>query len=102
MEGIRHACKAAYRETSDTQRKRVCNLQNWSKGICKCIQSRTIAIFCKMIYTEIDAMHAKICGVSEKPGGPMNTFYWWSCYDHFTPGEGVLPHMGEVIAEYRQ
>lgn len=31
-----------------------------------------------------------------------NTFYWWSCYARFKPGEGVLPHMGEVIAEYRQ
>ncbi|HET8843179.1 MAG TPA: helix-turn-helix transcriptional regulator [Ktedonobacteraceae bacterium] len=31
-----------------------------------------------------------------------NSFYWWSCYAQFKPGEGILPHMGEVIAEYRQ
>lgn len=31
----------------------------------------------------------------------MRRFYWWSCYGRFMPGEGILPHMGEVIAEYR-
>jgi transcriptional regulator with XRE-family HTH domain len=31
----------------------------------------------------------------------MGTSYWWSGYGRFTPGEGVLPHMGEVIVEYR-
>jgi len=32
----------------------------------------------------------------------VKTFYWWSRYGPFPPGEGILPHMGEVIAEYRK
>ena len=28
--------------------------------------------------------------------------YWWCRYGHFAPGEGVLPHMGEVISHYRK
>jgi transcriptional regulator with XRE-family HTH domain len=32
----------------------------------------------------------------------LSTLYWWSRFGYFTPGEGILPHMGEVIAEYRQ
>lgn len=31
----------------------------------------------------------------------MVKLYWWSCYGRFTPGEGIWPHMGEVLAEYR-
>jgi transcriptional regulator with XRE-family HTH domain len=27
--------------------------------------------------------------------------YWWSCYGDFEPGEGIYPHMGQVIAHYR-
>lgn len=32
----------------------------------------------------------------------MSNRYWWSDYREFSPGEGILPHMGEVIAYYRQ
>src|SRR2546421_10645709 len=32
----------------------------------------------------------------------MDDFYWWSRYGKFSPGEGILPHMGEVIAYYRK
>ncbi len=32
----------------------------------------------------------------------MGKLYWWSDYHEFSPGEGILPHMGEVIAYYRQ
>lgn len=32
----------------------------------------------------------------------MSTLYWWSDYGQFSPGEGILPHTGEVIAYYRQ
>lgn len=32
----------------------------------------------------------------------MSNLYWWSRYGAFSPGEGILPHMGEVIAEYRR
>jgi len=32
----------------------------------------------------------------------MSKLYWWSDYHAFSPGEGILPHMGEVIAYYRQ
>src|SRR5216684_7079142 len=32
----------------------------------------------------------------------MDNLYWWSRYGDFSPGEGILPHMGEVIAEYRR
>lgn len=32
----------------------------------------------------------------------MSTLYWWSDYGKFSPGEGILPHTGEVIACYRQ
>lgn len=28
--------------------------------------------------------------------------YWWCRYGHFAPGEGILPHMGEVISHYRK
>ena len=28
--------------------------------------------------------------------------YWWCRYGHFAPGEGILPHMGEVISYYRK
>jgi transcriptional regulator with XRE-family HTH domain len=31
----------------------------------------------------------------------MDCWYWWSRYGNFSPGEGNLPHMGEVIAFYR-
>jgi transcriptional regulator with XRE-family HTH domain len=30
------------------------------------------------------------------------SFYWWSRYGDFSPGVGVLPHMGHVIAHYRK
>jgi len=32
----------------------------------------------------------------------MGNLYWWSRYGDFSPGERILPHMGEVIAEYRK
>lgn len=32
----------------------------------------------------------------------MDNLYWWSRYGDFSPGERILPHMGEVIAEYRK
>jgi transcriptional regulator with XRE-family HTH domain len=32
----------------------------------------------------------------------MSTLYWWSRFGDFSPGEGVLPHMGEVISHYRR
>jgi transcriptional regulator with XRE-family HTH domain len=32
----------------------------------------------------------------------MGKLYWWSDYHEFSPGEGILPHTGEVIAYYRQ
>jgi transcriptional regulator with XRE-family HTH domain len=32
----------------------------------------------------------------------MSDFHWWSRYGDFSPGEGILPHMGEVIANYRK
>lgn len=32
----------------------------------------------------------------------MVGFYWWSRYGNFEPGEGVLPHMGQVVAHYRR
>jgi transcriptional regulator with XRE-family HTH domain len=32
----------------------------------------------------------------------MAKSYWWSRYGNFDPGEGVLPHMGQVIAHYRK
>ncbi len=28
--------------------------------------------------------------------------YWWSRYGDFPPGEGILPHMGRVLAFYRE
>ena len=31
----------------------------------------------------------------------MSGFYCWSRYGNFSPGMGILPHMGEVIAHYR-
>jgi hypothetical protein len=30
------------------------------------------------------------------------TQYWWSRYGSFPPGEGILPHMGRVVAYYRE
>jgi transcriptional regulator with XRE-family HTH domain len=27
--------------------------------------------------------------------------YWWSRYGKFSPGEGIYPHMGQVIGHYR-
>ena len=32
----------------------------------------------------------------------MADLYWWSRYGDFEPGEGVLPHMGQVVAHYRK
>jgi hypothetical protein len=32
----------------------------------------------------------------------MTKLYWWSRYGDFDPGEGILPHMGQVIARYRK
>ncbi|MBV9688747.1 MAG: helix-turn-helix transcriptional regulator [Ktedonobacteraceae bacterium] len=32
----------------------------------------------------------------------MQTLYWWSRYGDFSPGMGILPHMGQVIAHYRK
>ena len=32
----------------------------------------------------------------------MADSYWWSRYGNFEPGEGVLPHMGQVVAQYRR
>jgi hypothetical protein len=32
----------------------------------------------------------------------MGDLYWWSRYGNFSPGKGILPHMGEVIAQYRK
>ena len=32
----------------------------------------------------------------------MADSYWWSRYGNFEPGEGVLPHMGQVVAHYRR
>src|SRR5579883_881206 len=32
----------------------------------------------------------------------MAESYWWSRYGNFDPGEGVLPHMGQVVAHYRK
>jgi transcriptional regulator with XRE-family HTH domain len=32
----------------------------------------------------------------------MGSLYWWSRYGDFSPGVGILPHIGEVIAHYRK
>lgn len=32
----------------------------------------------------------------------MDNLYWWSRYGNFSPGKGILPRMGEVIAAYRR
>jgi transcriptional regulator with XRE-family HTH domain len=32
----------------------------------------------------------------------VGNLYWWSRYGDFSPGEGILPHMGEVLAAYRR
>ncbi len=32
----------------------------------------------------------------------MGELYWWSRFGDFSPGMGILPHMGEVIAHYRK
>src|SRR5437660_10938734 len=32
----------------------------------------------------------------------MSGLYWWSRYGSFSPGEGILPHMGEGITQYRK
>jgi transcriptional regulator with XRE-family HTH domain len=29
------------------------------------------------------------------------TSYWWTRYGNFDPGEGIYPHMGQVISHYR-
>jgi transcriptional regulator with XRE-family HTH domain len=29
-------------------------------------------------------------------------YYWWEVYGHFSPGEGTLPHIGDVIRHYRK
>ncbi|MBE3560733.1 MAG: hypothetical protein IMW89_16160 [Ktedonobacteraceae bacterium] len=32
----------------------------------------------------------------------MGQLYWWSRYGNFSPGIGLLPHTGEVVAFYRK
>ena len=32
----------------------------------------------------------------------MSELYWWRHYGDFSPGNGILPHMGEVISHYRK
>ncbi len=32
----------------------------------------------------------------------MSELYWWRRYGTFSPGSGILPHMGEVISQYRK
>jgi transcriptional regulator with XRE-family HTH domain len=32
----------------------------------------------------------------------MENLYWWARYGDFSPGIGILPHMGQVIAHYRK
>jgi transcriptional regulator with XRE-family HTH domain len=32
----------------------------------------------------------------------MSELYWWRRYGDFAPGSGILPHMGEVISQYRK
>ncbi len=39
---------------------------------------------------------------SERLESKMSNLYWWLRFGPFSPGEGILPHMGEVIAHYRK
>lgn len=32
----------------------------------------------------------------------MSKLYWWSRFGSYSPGEGILPHSGEVVAAYRR
>jgi len=32
----------------------------------------------------------------------MSELYWWRRYGDFSPGSGILPHMGETISHYRK
>jgi transcriptional regulator with XRE-family HTH domain len=45
--------------------------------------------------------YSNVCGLAKGQLAKVSKLYWWSRYGCFAPGEGILPHMGEVIAEYR-